>query len=81
VAAGYRRVETLALVLVQLVAVVDNGEIDLGPFRSVVRLVQLQPTLVQSGAVAREADPRNPPGSAFGTYRARTRGPRRCSGA
>jgi len=46
VAAGYRRVETLALVLVQLITVVDDGEIDLRPFRSVVGLVQLQPTLV-----------------------------------
>jgi len=46
VTAGDRRVETRAFVFVQIITVVDNGEIDLGSFGSVVRLVQLQSTLM-----------------------------------
>ncbi|HEX3113222.1 MAG TPA: hypothetical protein VHU20_08135 [Candidatus Eisenbacteria bacterium] len=46
VAAGYRGVETRALVVVQIITVVDDGQIDLGSFGGVVGLVQLQPTLM-----------------------------------
>jgi len=46
VAAGYCCMEMRALVLVQIITVVNNGEIDLGPFGSVVGFIQLQPTLV-----------------------------------
>ena len=46
VAAGDRRVETGAFVLVQIVAVVDDSQIDLRSLRSVVRLVQLEPALM-----------------------------------
>jgi len=46
VAAGYRRVKTRALVVVQIITVVDDGQIDLGAFRSIVGLVQLQSTLM-----------------------------------
>jgi hypothetical protein len=46
VAAGDRGVEAGALFFIQIVTVVDDGQIDLGPVRSIVGLVELQPTLV-----------------------------------
>jgi hypothetical protein len=46
VAAGDRRVEASALIVVQIVTVVDDSEIDLGPFRSIVGFVELQPTFM-----------------------------------
>jgi hypothetical protein len=46
VATDDRCVEARALVLVQIVAVVDDGQIDLRFLESVVGLVQLQPTLM-----------------------------------
>jgi hypothetical protein len=46
VAAGYRSVESGALFLIQIITVIDDGQIDLGAFRSIVGLVELQPTLV-----------------------------------
>jgi hypothetical protein len=46
VAASDRRVEAGALVLVEIVTVVDHRQINLGPLGSIVGLVQLQPTLV-----------------------------------
>ena len=45
-AVGYRCVEARALVLVQIITVVNDGRIDLGPFGSIVGLVQLEPTLM-----------------------------------
>jgi hypothetical protein len=46
VTAGDRSVEARALVLVQIVTIVDDGQIDLGAFGGIVGFVQLQPTLV-----------------------------------
>lgn len=46
VAASYRGVEAGALFLIQIITVVEHGQIDLGPFRSIVRLIKLQPTLM-----------------------------------
>lgn len=39
VAAGYRGVEAGALFLIQVITVVEDGQVDLGPFRSIVGLV------------------------------------------
>jgi hypothetical protein len=46
VAAGDRGVETRALVLIQIVTIVYDGQIDLGALGGIVGFVQLQPTLV-----------------------------------
>jgi hypothetical protein len=46
VTAGDRGVEARALVLVQIVTIVDDGQINLGAFGGIVGFVQLQPTLV-----------------------------------
>jgi hypothetical protein len=46
VTAGDRGVEARALVLVQIVTIIDDGQIDLGAFGGIVGFVQLQPTLV-----------------------------------
>jgi hypothetical protein len=46
VAADDRGVEARALILVQIVTIVDDGQIDLGAFGSIVGFVQLEPTLV-----------------------------------
>ena len=43
---GDGRVQARAIALVQLIAVVDHSQIDLGPFGGIVGLVQLQPPLV-----------------------------------
>jgi len=39
-------VESGALFFIQIVTVVDDGQVDLRPLRSIVGLVELQPTLV-----------------------------------
>jgi hypothetical protein len=46
VATGDRGVEARALVLVQIVTIIDDGQIDLGAFGGIVGFVQLQPALV-----------------------------------
>jgi len=46
VATSDRGVEARALVLVQIITIIDDGQIDLGTLGGIVGFVQLQPALV-----------------------------------
>jgi hypothetical protein len=46
VAAGDRGVKARALILIEIVTIVDDGQVNFGAFGRVVGFVQLQPTLM-----------------------------------
>jgi hypothetical protein len=81
VAAGYGGVESGALFFIQVVTVVEDGQIDLCPFRSIVRLIKLQPTLMNLGLQLQHGPSvtSQPPSWPSSTgWMENTRGPFRC---